>query len=94
MHREETSHSWQLLSTTNSCRKPPPADPASDHALGRDCLYGLYTSWCFLQPGRAPPEDAFWAAMKKKQIHPKRNGLRMKGPAAADYILASYPGLV
>ena len=22
------------------------------------------------------------------------NGLRMKGPAAADYILASYPGLV
>ena len=37
---------------------------------------------------------AFWAAMKKKQIHPKRTGLRMKGPAAADYILASYPGLV
>jgi hypothetical protein len=32
--------------------------------------------------------------MKEKQIHPKRNGLRMKGPAAADYILASYPGLV
>ena len=37
---------------------------------------------------------AFWAAMKKKQIHPKGAGLRMKGPAAADYILASYPGLV
>ena len=32
--------------------------------------------------------------MKKKRIHPKGSGLRMKGPAAADYILASYPGLV
>jgi hypothetical protein len=32
--------------------------------------------------------------MKENQIHPKRNGLRMKGPAAADYILASYPGLI
>lgn len=69
-------------------------DPASDHALGKDCLYGLYTSWCFLSQATPRPEDAFWAAMKEKQIHPKRNGLRMKGPAAADYILASYPGLV
>jgi hypothetical protein len=32
--------------------------------------------------------------MKKKQVHPKGTGLRMKGPAAADYILASYPVLV
>ena len=24
-------------------------DPASDHALGRSRLYGLYTSWCFLR---------------------------------------------
>jgi hypothetical protein len=69
-------------------------DPGSDHALGRDCLYGLYTSWCFLRKATPRPEDAFWAAMKEKQIHPKRTGLRMKGPAAADYILASYPGLV
>ena len=69
-------------------------DPASDRALGRNRLYGLYTSWCFLHQAAPRPEDAFWAAMKKKQIHPKRTGLRMKGPAAADYILASYPGLV
>jgi hypothetical protein len=32
--------------------------------------------------------------MKKKHVHPRHNRLRMKGPAAADYILASYPGLV
>jgi hypothetical protein len=41
-----------------------------------------------------PPEEAFWAGMKEKRIHPGRTGLRMKGPAAADYILTSYPGLV
>jgi hypothetical protein len=70
------------------------ADPASDHALGRSRLYGLYTSWCFLHQAAPQPEVAFWAAMKKKRIHPKGSGLRMKGPAAADYILASYPGLV
>ncbi|MGO4193453.1 hypothetical protein AB4Y67_17540 [Arthrobacter sp. YAF17] len=69
-------------------------DPAADHALGRNRLYGLYTSWCFLRQAAPRPEDAFWTAMKKKQIHPRRTGLRMKGPAAADYILASYPGLV
>jgi hypothetical protein len=69
-------------------------DPASDHALGRSRLYGLYTSWCFLHQAAPHPEETFWAAMKKKQIHPKGTGLRMKGPAAADYILASYPGLV
>ena len=70
------------------------ADPASDRALGRSRLYGLYTSWCFLNQAAPQPEVAFWAAMKKKRIHPKGSGLRMKGPAAADYILASYPGLV
>ena len=69
-------------------------DPASDHALGRDRLYGLYISWCFLNRATPRTEDAFWAAMKKKKIHPKRTALRMKGPAAADYILSSYPGLV
>lgn len=69
-------------------------DPTSDAALGRNRLYGLYTSWCFLTQAAPTPEDAFWAAMKKKRIRPERAGLRMKGPAAADYILASYPGLV
>lgn len=70
------------------------ADPAADRALGRSRLYGLYTSWCFINQAAPQPEADFWAAMKKKQIHPKRTGLRMKGPAAADYILASCPGLV
>lgn len=69
-------------------------DPESDSALGRDPLYGLYTSWCFLHQTPPRPEDVFWAAMKKKHIRPGHCGLRMKGPAAADYILASYPGLV
>ena len=32
--------------------------------------------------------------MKEKRIRPGRTPLRMKGPAAADYILSSYPGLV
>jgi hypothetical protein len=68
-------------------------DPASDRALGRNRLYGLYTSWCFLRQAAPGPEDAFWAAMKEKRINPNRSRLRMKGPAAADYILASYPGL-
>ena len=65
-----------------------------DSALGRDCLYGLYTSWCFLHQAVPSPEGAFWAAMRRKRIRPGHNGLRMKGPAAADYILASYPGVV
>ncbi|GAC1384693.1 MAG: hypothetical protein NVSMB43_25090 [Pseudarthrobacter sp.] len=69
-------------------------DDQSDATLGRDCLYGLYTSWCFLRQSVPQSEDAFWSAMRKKHVQPGRKGLRMKGPAAADYILASYPGLV
>jgi hypothetical protein len=69
-------------------------DHQSDTTLGRDGLYGLYTSWCFLHQSAPQPEGAFWSAMRQKHIQPGRKGLRMKGPAAADYILASYPGLV
>ena len=69
-------------------------EAAADSVLGRDCLYGLYTSWCFLSQTAPRPEEAFWAAMKEKRIRPGRTPLRMKGPAAADYILSSYPGLV
>jgi hypothetical protein len=68
-------------------------DSAAESALGRNRLYGLYTSWCFLRQAVPGPEDAFWAAMKENHVHPKRSGLRMKGPAAADYILTSYAGL-
>lgn len=35
----------------------------------------------------------FLAAMRTKGIHPAGSWLRMTGPAAADYILASCPAL-
>lgn len=69
-------------------------DHAAGSSMDRDRLYGLYTSWCFLHQLPPRPESTFWAAMRKKHIHPGQNGLRMTGPAAADYIMASYPGLV
>jgi hypothetical protein len=69
------------------------SDDWSDSALGRDCFYGLYTSWCLLQQSVPQPEGTFLAAMRTKGIHPAGNGLRMTGPAAADYILASCPAL-
>jgi hypothetical protein len=68
-------------------------DQTSEHVLDRDRLYGLYTSWCFINQQALSPEDSFWAAMRDR-ISPDHSGLRMKGPAAADYIMASYPGLV
>ena len=69
-------------------------DPEADRALWRNRLSGLYSRRCFLAQAAPRSEEAFWAAMKIKRIHPKRTGLRMKGPAAADYMLASYAGLV
>ena len=69
-------------------------DAAAGSGIGRDCLYGTYTSWCFLSRAVPHEEDAFWAAMKKKRIRPGRTRLRIKGPAAADYILSTYPGLI
>lgn len=69
------------------------ADQSSDSSLDCDRLYGLYTSWCFINQRPPGSESSFWAAMKHR-IAPGSNGLRMKGPAAADYIMASYPGLV
>jgi hypothetical protein len=67
-------------------------DPESDTALDRDSLYGLYTSWCYLSGNAPQSEHAFWAAMKQR-ISPGQR-LKMKGPAAADYILSSYPAVV
>lgn len=40
------------------------------------------------------PESAFLVAMRSKGIHPAGNWLRMTGPAAAAYILASCPARV
>lgn len=68
-------------------------DQASEHTLDRDRLYGLYTSWCFINQQPLSTEDNFWAAMRGR-VNPDHNGLRMKGAAATDYILTSYPDLV
>jgi len=69
-------------------------DLDSDCTLERDQLYGLYTSWCCLTGVAPAPETSFWAAMKTRIAAGHNNHLRMKGPAAADYILSSYPVLV
>ncbi|SFU11422.1 hypothetical protein [Arthrobacter sp. ov118] len=80
-----TSHFQQFLHDATS-----PA-PDTDSPLGPHCLYGLYTSWCLLQ-GKTPRRDAaFRAGMRRCRVHIRRGRLRMKGQAAADYILASYP---
>jgi hypothetical protein len=62
--------------------------------LGRDELYGLYTSWCLIHKVRLQPPEELWAALKLKGIDPDSNNLSMTGPAAADYIIASAPDLV
>jgi hypothetical protein len=67
-------------------------DPESDATLDRDAFYGLYTSWCYISHAPPEPEHLFWEAMGQR-IGP-RHRMRMKGPAAADYILASYPAVV
>jgi len=67
-------------------------EPDSDLTMKPDVLYGLYTSWCHLNFREPKTEQAFWAAMRRR-ICLEANGLRMKGPAAADYILYSSPAL-
>ncbi|MDQ1623874.1 MAG: hypothetical protein QOH19_2292 [Actinomycetota bacterium] len=59
--------------------------------LGPDCLYGLYTSWCLLHHITPTLETTFQAAMHRCGVHRRNSRLRMTGPAAADYILTSYP---
>lgn len=68
-------------------------DQASEHTLSRDRLYGLYISWCFINQQAVSTEDSFWSAMGDR-FNPDHISLRMKGPAATDYILTSYPDLV
>ena len=62
-------------------------------ALHKDQLYGLYISWCLLQDAAPHPVSGFWAALRVHRITPSRSKLRMAGPAATDYILATYPAL-
>lgn len=60
--------------------------------LAPDSLYGLYVSWCQVTRTPRRTESSFRAAVNSR-VGAGPNGLRMKGPAAADYILASYPRL-
>ena len=77
------------------------ADVAGDRGLTEDEIYGVYISWCVLHCVRPRPCGEFWAAMsglglnERRRInrHYVRPGLRMTGPAAVDYVLASRPGL-
>jgi hypothetical protein len=80
-----TSYFQQFLHDATS-----PA-PDTDSPLGPDCLDGLYTSWCLLQGMARKPVASFRAGMRLCRINVHRGRLRMKGRAAADYILASYP---
>ena len=67
-----------------------------------DEMYGVYTSWCLLRQERPASPPAFWTAMRELGIRDRcrvatrvvRPGLRMQGPAAADYILTSQPSLL
>jgi hypothetical protein len=68
-------------------------DATSDCSLGPDCLYGLYVSWCLLKGLQPYSDEAFRAAMTRCGIDVRDSRLTMTGPAAAEYILASYPAV-
>ncbi|NUP57889.1 MAG: hypothetical protein HOQ06_00225 [Pseudarthrobacter sp.] len=80
-----SSHIQQFLDEATT------PDPSRDFPLGPDCLYGLYVSWCRLHGFVAKPDQAFRAGMRRCGVDVRNSQLRMKGPAAADYILSSYP---
>jgi hypothetical protein len=65
--------------------------PNTDSTMGPDCLYGLYVSWCLIHSLEPAADISFRAAMHRCGIDVHNSGLRMTGPAAADYILTSYP---
>jgi hypothetical protein len=80
-----TSHFHQFLDQATI------ADFDTDCPLSADCLYGLYISWCILHGLEPKPDVLFRAAMHRCGVDVDDSGLRMVGPAAADYILSSYP---
>lgn len=79
------SHFAQFLEEATS------ADFDTDCPLTADCLYGLYTSWCLLHGLEVRQDVTFRAAMQRLGVDVHSSRLRMVGPAAADYILSSYP---
>lgn len=79
------SHFAQFLAEATT------ADFDTDCPLTADCLYGLYTSWCLLHELEVRQGVTFRAAMQRLGVDVHNSRLRMVGPAAADYILSSYP---
>ena len=69
-------------------------EPEGESGLSLDELYGLYTSWCLMYRVRLEEPEALWKALKTRGIDPAHNHLSMRGPAAADYILASAPNII
>lgn len=77
------------------------ADTARDQGLTEDQLYGVYLSWCHLGQRPAASYESFQSAMSKLGLSRRQDNhcyiwpkLRMTGPAAVDYILASQPSLL
>lgn len=68
-------------------------DASGDSALDPDSLYGLYVSWAELHHLRPKPDQAFRAGMHRCGVDVNDSHLHMCGPAAADYILSSYPAV-
>ena len=68
-------------------------DPASDSSLSADCLYGLYVSWARLSRMPVRSDQAFRAGMRECGVDLANSRLHMTGPAAADYIVSSYPAV-
>lgn len=66
----------------------------TDGGLGREELYGLYTSWCHINQAQPESAESLWAALDGRRIKPEDNTLAMTGPAALDYIVSSSPDLV
>jgi hypothetical protein len=82
-----TSHFQQFLNDATV------RDGSGDGELGPDSLYGLYVSWAGLHHVRAKSDQAFRAGMHRCGIDVNHCRLHMCGPAAADYILSSYPAV-
>lgn len=68
-------------------------DQGTDGGLGKENLYGLYTSWCLLNRIQPENPEALWGALRGADIEPTDNDLAMTGPAATDYIISSEPTL-
>lgn len=68
-------------------------DPDPTHRLRYGELFGLYVSWCNVHQHVPGSEASFRVAMRARGITGSAQGRRMTGPAAMDYILASYPAL-